>query len=765
MSSPEIINTPQPHPLAGREILFTRQRHEAKRAGLHWDYRLVLGDKAYSWATKKELPPPGGAIILFEQPVHDRGYALSKVVEIPEGSYGHGTTTLDWVRKAKVAPETEEDKLVIHSGDERFLLKKLDPIKYGEKSWLFKNLSAEKFTRQKLAAVNPELEAKFKPDLTPDQMARLGVLRFKGSGYGEGDPTKDNFFKVDASLKTWPEKWHNEAHPLGWYEWFQNYHAGKRTPDDERQIKRWISFKARHLAQLQKADPTLEDLSVQPRRRQALLNWGIAPGDKNKYLTKIAKTAKQDERPHVAEAARKLEENRGLILHWGTGSGKSKFFLDSAKKALDENKKDDALIVAPASLTTNIDKELKKHNIKLDRKRLQVYSYEKANNISDELSKKKFSIAIADEAHKLRNHKTQRTQSLTDIFQKADKKILSTATANYHSASDIAPLLNIAAGYDALPVEKKKFENRYIRKVNKPQGLADRILNKTPEQREVLTRREELGNLFKDHVHYYDPKDDPKAKDKFPTMNEKVVEVEMSPEQQKYYKFVEGKIPFWIRMKIRHNLPLDKQEKSQFNHFSQGVRQVSNSHRHLTQDGDSAEFTPKITKAVESLKRSMNSDKNFRGVVYSNYLDSGLHEYSRALKKHGIKHEIYHGGLSREEKDKIRDQYNSGKLNTLLISSSGAEGLDLKGTKKVQVLEPHFNKAKVQQVLGRASRYESHSHLPKEERVVEAEHYLSVHPKDMFGHAPTSIDKYLKFNSDDKDEVFSQIRDIMKANS
>jgi hypothetical protein len=43
------------------------------------------------------------------------------------------------------------------------------------------------------------------------------------------------------------------------------------------------------LAQLLKADPTGEDFSVQPKRRQALLNWRIAPGDKNKYLEKIRK--------------------------------------------------------------------------------------------------------------------------------------------------------------------------------------------------------------------------------------------------------------------------------------------------------------------------------------------------------------------------------------------------------------------------------------------------------------------------------------------
>jgi len=110
--------------------------------GLHWDYRLVHGDKAYSFSTKKEMPEPGKMILLFEQPVHDRHYALSKKVVIPKGQYGAGTTYLDFVRKAKIADDSTNDKLVIHTEKgEKFLLKKMPKNnKYSEKAWLFKNL-------------------------------------------------------------------------------------------------------------------------------------------------------------------------------------------------------------------------------------------------------------------------------------------------------------------------------------------------------------------------------------------------------------------------------------------------------------------------------------------------------------------------------------------------------------------------------------------------------------------------------------------------
>lgn len=117
-------------------IILVRQLHKAKRAGDHYDLRVVIGDKAYSWATKKEMPELGKPHVIFEQPVHDRTYALSKKVVIPKGQYGAGVTTLDFAQKGKALVTADEYHLDLNNG-ERFLMKRLNPEKYGEKSWLF----------------------------------------------------------------------------------------------------------------------------------------------------------------------------------------------------------------------------------------------------------------------------------------------------------------------------------------------------------------------------------------------------------------------------------------------------------------------------------------------------------------------------------------------------------------------------------------------------------------------------------------------------
>lgn len=478
----------------------------------------------------------------------------------------------------------------------------------------------------------------------------------------------------------------------------------------------------------------------------------------------MTKKADEKVRPNQQEALDHLEETGGIVLHHSTGSGKTNTFLKAIERAQAKDKTGRALVVAPASLQTNIDKEIKKHKVKIDRDRLDVRSYEWASRHADSLAKKHYSIAVADEAHKLRNTGTQRVQKLREIFENADQRILATATGNYNSISDISPLVNIAAGGDKiLPEKKKDFENKYLRTIQKPRNLTQFLTGQESEEEQVLVNRKDLKSKLQKYISYYDARDDESAKEHFPSQTEETIDVAMSPEQERLYKYIEGRdLPIITRLKIRNNLPMTQKEKQNLNAFSTGVRQVSTSMRHLSSTPEHVPYTPKVEKAVERLKERMKGDKNFRAIVYSNYLGTGVHEYSRKLQQEGIPHTVYTGELSREEKDKAKDDYNSGKVPVMLVSSAGGEGLDLKGTKLVQVLEPHFNKQKITQVTGRANRFDSHADLPKEERHVHVEHYRTVHPKSKLFKTPYSIDRYLSENSDDKQQVFDQVKALMK---
>lgn len=65
-------------------------------------------------------------------------------------------------------------------------------------------------------------------------------------------------------------------------------------------------------------------------------------------------------------------------------------------------------------------------------------------------------------------------------------------------------------------------------------------------------------------------------------------------------------------------------------------------------------------------------------------------------------------------------------LCLLMASSSGAEGITLTNVRRVHIMEPHWNPARHDQVIGRAIRICSHASLPVEERTVRISFYVSV---------------------------------------
>lgn len=756
------------------EILFTRQRHEAIRAGLHYDIRLVHGDLAYSWATKKDMPKPGEAIILHQQPIHDSGYALSEKVEIPVGQYGAGVTYLDFVRKAHLHKSEDGDHFVISTKDgEEYLLKHVP--KYGPKQWLFKNITGHK----KKAEYTEGPESTFTHEgklYTVDDILRkvrsLPVKNYKVEDlkwvleHTKVDPDRVAKADLEHPVIISPSKDGRLVAVDGAHRLTKAVQEGK-----EELPGKYIEKLAILLTLWENAETNekkwFKDIQ-QPhgpgwRRTSATLYKHKKEGEKLIGKAGLVKKAKeQAERPHTARALKKIEKQDGLVVDHSMGSGKTRLYLKAIENYQKKNPKEDALVIAPASLTSNIAKEIKKHGIKIDQSKLETLSYEKASIDAERLKKKVYGMVVADEAHKLRNTGTKRHRELSEVIVNAKKRILGTGTTAYNHPSDVAPLVNLAAGKSVLPEGRSAFEAEYVEKLVEQPSFLKRITGHPPKEIQKLKNKKRLEKILREHIDHYDLKDDPEAADKFPTKKETIKEVEMSPEQHSLYRYMEGKLPWHLRLKVRMNMPLDRKDVASLQAFSTGIRQVSNSVRSYMPKYEKT--TPKIEAAVNSLVERGNKDKNFRGLVYSNYLESGLDDYSQELHKRGVPHAIYHGGLTKKKKDELLEQYNSGKLPVLLLSSSGAEGLNTKGTKLVQVMEPHFNKSKIDQVVARAIRYQSHSHLPAKERTVDVEHYHSVLPKSRWKIGPNqhSIDQYLHHNSKSKSELGDEMKSLVK---
>jgi len=62
----------------------------------------------------------------------------------------------------------------------------------------------------------------------------------------------------------------------------------------------------------------------------------------------------------------------------------------------------------------------------------------------------------------------------------------------------------------------------------------------------------------------------------------------------------------------------------------------------------------------------------------------------------------------------------------LLATASGAEGINLWNTRQVHVMEPYWNRIRVEQVIGRARRAHSHRKMPLAQQNVRAYEYMST---------------------------------------
>jgi hypothetical protein len=69
-------------------------------------------------------------------------------------------------------------------------------------------------------------------------------------------------------------------------------------------------------------------------------------------------------------------------------------------------------------------------------------------------------------------------------------------------------------------------------------------------------------------------------------------------------------------------------------------------------------------------------------------------------------------------------------IKVLMITSAGSEGINLKNTRYVHIMEPYWHPVRVEQVIGRARRICSHQSLPKALQTVEVFVYIMTFTKE-----------------------------------
>ncbi len=154
--------------------------------------------------------------------------------------------------------------------------------------------------------------------------------------------------------------------------------------------------------------------------------------------------------------------------------------------------------------------------------------------------------------------------------------------------------------------------------------------------------------------------------------------------------------------------------------------------------------SPKFVQVIFNILKSTGPT-----LVYSNYVEmEGLQLFKVYLNffgyvayrdddltknsKDSFRFMEFHGGIDKETRESEKKIFNTpenknGKvIKIILISPAGTEGINLKNTRQVHIIEPYWNEVRIEQIIGRAIRICSHADIPMNDRKVDVFRYKMV---------------------------------------
>jgi superfamily II DNA or RNA helicase len=417
-----------------------------------------------------------------------------------------------------------------------------------------------------------------------------------------------------------------------------------------------------------------------------------------------------------------MKTHRALLLYHSTGSGKTITAL-YAMYQFPEN----IIIIGPKSSKKAFFDDIKK--LEYDSSRFKFYTYTKLKKLIKETNidiLSEFSV-ILDEAHALRNE-TMDNMMVISALELVKRMILLSATPVINYLNDLSVLVNIMKNRAVLPTDIRTFNASYYDEMNG-----------------IITNKDVLTEKLKDCISYYDRKKD---HEDYPETDTMYINVDMNDDQLEEYRSYLKKFFYDQTVgSLTYKIDFENINAKKKNFFLNATRQLSN-----TINGNS-DF-PKVKKMYEYVKKGP-----YPCVIYSNYLKNGVFALTPMLERDDITYKTITGDTNDEKINKIVDLYNKGKYQVLLITSAGSESLDLKNTRQIHIMEPHWNESRIKQVIGRVIRYKSHVSLPEEQRHVMIYRWCSVFPELINN---ISADQYLIELSKKKEKIFKQFSSLIR---
>lgn len=419
---------------------------------------------------------------------------------------------------------------------------------------------------------------------------------------------------------------------------------------------------------------------------------------------------------------------------------------------------------------------LKKSDERID-KYYEIYSYNKFI----ELAKNKEinlrnSILIVDEIQNMVSEEGTYYHELYNLIHRSPKDlrvVLLSATPMFDKPHELALTINLLRPKKEIPIGRD-FDKKFVRIIKNKDGS---YYYKARHLDDFKDQIKGLISYFRGAPPYV-----------FPEMKIKYVKCVMSDFQYSAYKGVlrnEAKQPNF--KKIKKNAIESLSVTKLPNNFFIGTRYVSNvvyPNRKVGEEGFKSFKGKKILKNLETYSckfaKIMKKIKGSTGkvFVYSGFKEeAGIKSFARVLETFGYKNYVKEGeGRKRfaiwsgdEDialKEEIKNVYNQksnldgSKLKILILSPAAKEGISLSGVRQAHILEPYWNMARLQQIIGRGSRFCSHKDLPEEKRNIKVYIYLAIHPEEK-----ESVDQYINQLAYQKNKLVDEFEKAIKESA
>jgi superfamily II DNA or RNA helicase len=411
-------------------------------------------------------------------------------------------------------------------------------------------------------------------------------------------------------------------------------------------------------------------------------------------------------------------------------------------------------------------------------KHYQIYSYNKfIESVQNNKVKLNNSLLIIDEIQNMVSEEGTYYNELLKLLKKAPadlRVILLSATPMFDKPYEIGLTINLLRPKYTFPIGAD-FDKKFI-SVKKTKNDDYKV-----EMKNI--------DLFKQSIRGYISYFRGAPPYVFPEVNIKYVRCEMTPFQLSSYKAIIRNEENEDTAKLKKKLLKTLNVGALPNHFFIGTRYVSNivfPNKKVGEDGLDSFTKMKILGNLEkySVKyhKIMTKINNASGkiFIYSGFKEyAGLKSFVRVLEAFGYSNyaekgegtkrfAIWSGDENMNYKEEIKEVYNrkenlnGSKLKIILGSSSIKEGVSFKGVRQVHIIEPYWNIPRLEQVIGRASRFCSHKDLEKEKRNVKVYIYLAVAPEN---EEITTVDEYIYELSRRKNKLVNEFELAVKQSA